>query len=143
MGSSADATGDSVPTVASGKFAVATEGTDVAQHFGRCQAYTLVDVENDKVVNKTVIPSPGHQPGFLPRFLAEKGVKCVIAGGMGPRAQALFSEQGINTVVGVIGPVEEAIENFLSGTLAGGPSLCGHVQGDGGHVHGDHGCGGH
>jgi predicted Fe-Mo cluster-binding NifX family protein len=123
-----------------GKIAVATDGAEVAQHFGRCSAYTLVETKDGTVVDQTVIPNPGHQPGFLPRFLAEKGVNCVIAGGMGPRAQNLFAEQGINTIIGVTGPVAEAIESYLSGSLVGGDSLCEH-----GHGHGDghHDCGGH
>ncbi len=122
----------------SGKVAIATDGSAVAQHFGRCPAYTLVEVENGKPSNKTVIPNPGHQPGFLPRFLSEKGVSCVIAGGMGPRAQNLFEEQGIGTIVGVTGSVEEAIEHFFSGNLLGGESLC---EQDG-HDH-DHDCENH
>lgn len=115
-----------------GKVALATDGTDVAQHFGRCPAYTLVDIQGGKAENLMVIPNPGHQPGFLPRFLAEKGVKCIISGGMGPRAQNLFDEQGIHTIVGVTGPVAAAIDSYLAGSLAGGDSLCEH-----GHGHGD------
>ncbi len=114
------------------KVAVATEGTEVAQHFGRCSAYTLVDIEGGAATNKTTVLNPGHQPGFLPRFLAEKGVNCVIAGGMGPRAQNLFAEQEIKTIIGVTGPVEEAINSYIYGSLAGGESLCEHGQ------HGEH-----
>lgn len=117
-----------------GKVAIASDGPAVAQHFGRCPAYTLVEINNGKPINKTVIPNPGHQPGFLPRFLSEKGVSCVIAGGMGPRAQNLFEEQGINTIVGVTGPIDEVIENYFSGDLIGGESLCEHDGDD--HNHG-------
>jgi predicted Fe-Mo cluster-binding NifX family protein len=49
---------------------------------------------------KEVIPSPGHQPGFLPAWLAEEEVSIVIAGGMGSRAQTLFNENRIEVVVG-------------------------------------------
>ncbi|HHT47306.1 MAG TPA: hypothetical protein GX004_08505 [Firmicutes bacterium] len=117
-----------------GKVAIASDGSVVAQHFGRCPAYTLVEIDNGKPVNKNVIPNPGHQPGFLPRFLSEKGVSCVIAGGMGPRAQNLFKERGINVIVGVTGPIDEVIESYLSGNLIGGESLCGHDGND--HSHG-------
>jgi len=124
--------------ITSGRLAIATEGENVAQHFGRCQAYTIVDIVNGKEVNNTVTASPGHQPGFLPRFLGEKGVNCVIAGGMGPRAQNLFIEQGIFPVIGVTGTVKDAVKDFLSGNLAIGESLC--QQGQPGH---NHGCEGH
>ena len=127
------------PSLSREKIAVATDGAEVAQHFGRCPAYTLVEIKDGSAVDQKVIPNPGHQPGFLPRFLAEKGVKCVIAGGMGPRAQNLFAEQEINTIIGVTGPVAEAIESYLSGNLVGGVSLCEH-----GHAMVTaHDCGGH
>ncbi|NLC52248.1 MAG: hypothetical protein GX764_08115 [Firmicutes bacterium] len=113
------------------RVAIATDGARVAQHFGRCPSYTLVDIENGKVVGKNVIANPGHEPGFLPRFLGEKGVDCIIAGGMGPRAQGLFAEQSIRTIIGIAGQVEEVIENYLSGTLEAGESFCEH--GSGGH----------
>lgn len=125
-------------TVPQGRIAIATEGNEVAQHFGRCQSYTLVDIEDGKVVNKTLIANPGHQPGFLPRFLAEKGAKCIIAGGMGPRAQDLFAEQGIASIIGVMGTVDEVIESYLTNALVAGDSFCSH--GEGGH---DHECGHH
>ncbi|MGI5876803.1 MAG: NifB/NifX family molybdenum-iron cluster-binding protein [Dethiobacteria bacterium] len=125
-------------TVPQGRIAIATEGNEVAQHFGRCPSYTIVDIEDGKVVNKALIDNPGHQPGFLPRFLAEKGAKCIIAGGMGPRAQGLFAEQGIDVIIGVMGPVEEVIESYLANTLVAGDSFCSH--GEGGH---GHDCGGH
>lgn len=117
------------------KIAIATDGREVAQHFGRCPAYTLIEINGGRAVNRTVIPNPGHEPGFLPRYLGEKGVTCVIAGGMGPRAQNLFAEQGISTITGVTGPVEEVIETYLSGNLTPGESLCEHGHG--------HGCEGH
>ncbi|HIE52401.1 MAG TPA: dinitrogenase iron-molybdenum cofactor [Armatimonadetes bacterium] len=114
------------------RVAIATEGTEVAQHFGRCASYTLVEIEGEEVVDYTVVPNPGHQPGFLPGYLAQQGVKCVIAGGMGPRAMNLFADYGIETVVGVTGPVTEVAEQFARGELQGGESWCEHGQRKGG-----------
>jgi predicted Fe-Mo cluster-binding NifX family protein len=119
------------PPLSGKRIAIATDGTDVAQHFGRCQAYTLVDITDGGAENLTVIASPGHQPGFLPPFLAEKGVKCIISGGMGARAQNLFNEQGIDVIFGVTGPVAEVIASYLAGTLVGGESLCERGEGHG------------
>lgn len=135
-----DAAAQAEPALPQTKFAVATEGGFVSQHFGRCPAYTIVEVKGNNVVDKTVIANPGHQPGFLPVFLAEKGVKCIIAGGMGPRAADLFAAQGIDTVVGIVGSVDEAIESYLARTLVGGDSLCDGQGGGGGQCddHGEH-----
>ncbi|NPV71433.1 MAG: dinitrogenase iron-molybdenum cofactor [Firmicutes bacterium] len=113
------------------KIAVATEGINVSPHFGRCPEYTLFEIENGEVKSRTIIPNPGHEPGFLPGYLGQLGVSCIIAGGMGPRAQALFSEQKIETVTGVYGSVEKAVAQYLAGTLERGESACDHPDSDG------------
>lgn len=106
------------------RIAVATENGGVAEHFGHCPEYTIAEIEDGKLAGKMVIPNPGHQPGFLPRYLAGLGVSYVIAGGMGAKAQNLFREAGIRTVVGVTGPVARVIDDFLADRLMGGESLC-------------------
>ena len=108
--------------------AVATEGNQVAGHFGRCPSYTLVTVENGKEIGRQTIENPGHQPGFLPQFLHELGAQYVVAGGMGPRAVGLFSQRGIKTVVGVTGTIDEIVHSYLKGTLSGGESTCDHSR---------------
>ncbi|NVM52664.1 MAG: dinitrogenase iron-molybdenum cofactor [Candidatus Helarchaeota archaeon] len=108
------------------KVGIATEGDMVSQHFGRCQAYTIVEFEGNKVINQEVIQSPGHQPGFLPGWLAKFDVKWVVCGGMGPRAQGLFQEQGITTIVGVVGTISDIINKICAGTLEGGENICDH-----------------
>lgn len=128
------------------RIAISTDGNAVSPHFGRCPAFTLVDVENGRMVGRQMIPNPGHQPGFIPRFLHEKEVHVVVTGGMGARAQDIFHELGMETVLGVSGHVDEVIERFLAGTLAGGASLCDHGSGKGygvektvcDHPHDDH-----
>jgi predicted Fe-Mo cluster-binding NifX family protein len=108
--------------------AVATEENMVAQHFGRCPEYTLFTLADGSVAEKKVIPNPGHEPGFLPGYLAEMGVNTIIAGGMGPRAQSLFENQNIATYIGVSGPLQSVIEAYLTGELKSGPSTCEHGQ---------------
>jgi len=104
--------------------AISTDGDFVSAHFGRCPSLTIVDIEESEIIKKQVIDNPGHHPGFLPRFLHERGVECIIAGGMGQRASILFNEQNIKTIVGVSGKVDDVLEKILKGTLVGGESLC-------------------
>lgn len=108
------------------KLAIATENSMVAAHFGRCSEYNIVEVEDSKVVAREVIANPGHEPGFLPVFLSRQGVSCIIAGGMGSRAQALFAEKNIETYTGITGPVEQALNDYLKGSLKPGKSMCNH-----------------
>ncbi len=115
------------------KVAISTDDGYVSAHFGRCSSYTIYEIKGEKILGKEEVPNPGHQPGFLPNFLSEKGVSCIIAGGMGPRAQGLFAEKNIDAVVGVQGPVDEVIEKFVKQELEPGDDLCGHKHGAEGH----------
>jgi predicted Fe-Mo cluster-binding NifX family protein len=108
------------------KIAVATENNAVAPHFGHCPQYTLVEVDGGKILEQKVIPNPGHEPGFLPGYLASLGVSCIIAGGMGGRAQDLFAAEKIETFVGISGTVQQVIADYLSGDLKSGVSMCDH-----------------
>lgn len=106
------------------RIAISTDGDNVSEHFGRCPSFTIVDIEGREVTNKKNISNPGHHPGFLPQFLQGEGVNCIIAGGMGARAEQLFAEQRIERIVGISGSVDEVISELINGTLEGGESLC-------------------
>ncbi|MCF6096907.1 NifB/NifX family molybdenum-iron cluster-binding protein [Thermovorax subterraneus] len=117
------------------KIAIATDGNIVSAHFGHCPQYTIYDVDEKqrKVNSKLIIENPGHQPGFLPGYLAKLGVNCIIAGGMGPRAKELFAHNNIATITGVSGRVDDVIQEYLKGNIADSGNLCDHGDGHGGH----------
>jgi len=105
-----------------------TEGR-VAAHFGHCSHFALFDVDEatKAIVKRGIISSPGHQPGFLPAWLAEEGISVVIASGMGSRAQALFSENRIEVVIGALDEdPEKAVLDYIKGELATGANICDH-----------------
>jgi len=106
------------------RVAISTDGEFVSAHFGRCPSFTLVDIENNKIVERTEVANPGHEPGAIPQFLHQKGVNCIIAGGMGARATGFFEEYGIKTVVGIDGRIDDVIAHLEKGTLKSGESLC-------------------
>jgi predicted Fe-Mo cluster-binding NifX family protein len=106
------------------KVAISTDGDYVSEHFGRCPHFTIADIQNGTIVSREIVDNPGHHPGYLPRFLHEKGAEYIIAGGMGMRARMLFNENDIETVMGITGKVEEVLNKICNGTLEGGESLC-------------------
>jgi len=108
------------------RVAVSTEAGEVAQHFGRCSHYTIANIGDGKVLSTQIIANPGHEPGFLPEYLARKGVECIIAGGMGSKAEGLFEAKNIRIVLGVTGKVDSVLERFAQGKLEGSDSLCEH-----------------
>ena len=89
----------------------------------------MIDVDPDKkaILGKQMVPAPDHQPGLLPRWLAEHGADVIIAGGMGMRAQNLFAENRIAVVVGAPTEAPETLaQKYLSGTLEAGENICDH-----------------
>lgn len=106
------------------RVAISTDGDFVSAHFGRCPSFTLVDIEKGKVTKRAEVANPGHQPGFIPQFLHEKDVECIVAGGMGMRATSFFEEFSIKAIFGISGKIDDIIEQLKNGTLKGGESLC-------------------
>jgi len=111
------------------KIALPVAGSALCLHFGHCEEFAIMDVDKEgkKILSKTSVKAPPHEPGLLPRWLAEKGVTCVIAGGMGGSAQDLFKERGITVITGApAGDPESVALDFLNGVLATGPNVCDH-----------------
>lgn len=108
------------------RIAVPSDGERISSHFGHCPNFTIFECDGEKIVEKKVIANPGHKPGFLPKFLNENGVECVLASGMGQRAIQLFEKNGIDTVTGASGLVEDAIESYIKGELDTANNLCDH-----------------
>lgn len=94
---------------------------NLGAHFGHCDLYTLVTVEDGAVADVKVIPNVPHQQGgcMAPvQHLAENGVKQLIAGGMGLRPLMGFNQVGIEVFHGGASRnVNEAIQAMLGGQL--------------------------
>lgn len=96
-------------------------------HFGHCKFFILLDVENDVIVKEEKVVPPPHEPGLLPKWLADRGVTDIISGGMGERAIELFNARGVNAFVGA--PKLSAMflaEGYLSGKLEFTANYCDH-----------------
>ncbi len=106
------------------RIAIAKEGDQISQHFGYCEGFEIVDITEGKVAGRDMIPNPGHKPGFLPVFLAEKGVNVIISGGMGGSAYQLFRQNDIEVLTGVEGKISDIIDAYLAGTLKVQGGVC-------------------
>ncbi len=106
------------------KIAIAKDVNQVSGHFGHCQGFEIYTVVDGNVLDNVFLENPGHRPGFLPKFLAEKGVNVIVSGGMGSTAQQLFKENGIKVIVGVQGSIDNVVQKFISGSLTSTNSVC-------------------
>lgn len=111
------------------KIAVPVAEGRLCMHFGHCEQFAIfnIDKESKSIAGlETLIPPP-HEPGLLPKWLSDKGINCVIAGGMGARAVTLFRERGVDVITGApTGNPAEVVNQFLSGSLVTAANTCDH-----------------
>jgi predicted Fe-Mo cluster-binding NifX family protein len=90
-------------------------------HFGHCDLYTLVSVQDGEIQDVQVIPNIPHQQGgcMAPvQYLAARGVRQLIAGGMGLRPLMGFNQVGIEVLHGgEARTVGEAVQSAIEGKL--------------------------
>lgn len=122
------------------KIAVATDGTDISGHFGKCENFTIAEIENSTILSKDIVNTLGNQHGLLPTFLSSYDVNVVITGGMGEGARQNLNTNNIQIISGASGSVDEAIKAYLNGNLKSNDVGCsGHAHTHSG-SHGESGC---
>ncbi len=94
--------------------------------FGRCQYFMIVDTDNlefeaMKNPHRDTMGGTGIQSG---QVVANKKVKAVLTGNVGPNAYQTLQAAGVEVIMGVSGSVKEAIEQYKQEQLrpAHGPS---------------------
>jgi len=111
------------------KFAIPTAQGKLCQHFGHCEKFTFIEVDeaSKTIVNSEAIVGPEHAPGILPPWVAQQGATVILAGGMGGSAQELFAKQDIKVITGCPSEdPEKVLKDYLNGTLATGINGCDH-----------------
>ena len=111
------------------KIAIPVTDNKLCTHFGHCEKFEVFDVNDNtkNITGRATFTAPPHEPGLLPRWLADKGVKCVIAGGMGSRAVTIFKENGVNVITGAqTGDPGEILKEYMEGRLVTGSNVCDH-----------------
>lgn len=113
------------------RIAIPLENGVLCAHFGHCEEFAIVDVENNRITTTKRVTPPEHVPGLYPKWVAGFGVTDVIAGGIGQKAVDLFNEQNINAYLGApVKAAEVLVKEFLEGSLELRGEVCSH--------HGDH-----
>ncbi|WP_018702772.1 NifB/NifX family molybdenum-iron cluster-binding protein [Anaeromusa acidaminophila] len=112
------------------KYGVPTYQGMLCAHFGHCEQFAIVAVENGQVQGMEMLTPPPHEPGVIPNWLAQQGVHKVIAGGMGVKAQMIFATHGIEVVCGAAAQEpQELVRLYLAGQLVQGDNPCSHEEG--------------
>lgn len=107
----------------------------MGMHFGHCDIYTIVEIEDNVIKSVGTLENVPHQQGgcMAPvQHLASHGVKALLAGGMGMRPLMGFQQVGVNVFfAGQYPTVGAAVQAFLEGKLP--PFTMDFTCGGGGH----------
>lgn len=126
------------------RIAVPYENGEIFGHFGRTETFKVYDTENGKIVSSQVLSTEGNGHGALAGILAALKTDLLICGGIGPGARNALHAAGIECSAGHTGSADEAVQNFLNGTLAPDQEAsCNyhdHEHGQKDHACGNHGC---
>ncbi len=96
-------------------------------HFGHCNYFYIAHVDDQSIIKEERLTPPPHEPGVLPKWLANKGVTDIIAGGMGQRAIQLFNQFGVNAFVGAPQiTAKEIVDGFLNKEIQFSANYCDH-----------------
>jgi len=116
------------------KIAVTSTGPtlddNVEARFGRCPYFLIIDtdtMEYEAIKNPNIALGGGAGIQSA-QLMSEKGITTVLTGNCGPNAFNVFGQAGIQVIVGVSGPVRNAVEQFKTGAFssASGPNVASH-----------------
>ncbi len=97
-----------------------------AHHFGRCPYYVFVALDkNEEITDVKTLENPyfnAHQPGEVPKFIAEQKANVIISGGMGPRAIEWFKILGVTPLTATANSIQDIINMFKNNQIAGAES---------------------
>ncbi len=90
-------------------------------HFGHCDVFTLVDVEDGNIKNISTIPNQEHVQGgcMVPvNLLAGNKVNAIIVGGIGMRPLMGFRQAGIDVYHDAErADIKPVVEDLIAGKL--------------------------
>ena len=98
-------------------FALSTDSDNLCTHFGRAPEYTILTIQNNKLVDKKTISNPGHTVGRIPKFLKDQCVDFIITEGMDQRTLGFFKEYRKDIILGMSGKIDVFINKILEGSL--------------------------
>jgi predicted Fe-Mo cluster-binding NifX family protein len=113
------------------KVAIPTRGSNVDDHFGHCEAYTIFTFDDsNKLEHREVLPSPegcGCKSNIV-TILKQKGVTVMLAGNMGEGAFNILNYHGIKVYRGCSGEISKVVTDYIQGRVFDSQESCSNHQ---------------
>ena len=92
-----------------------------SEHFGHCDVFTLIDVENGTIKGESILNNEEHGHGgcMVPvNLLAKNNVNAIIVSGIGRRPLAGFQNVGIEVYVDTVDQeINPTVEKLINDKL--------------------------
>lgn len=109
--------------------AIPTRDGMVDSHFGHCDHYTVVSINDaNAITGRERLDSPqgcGCKSNIA-SVMQEMGISLMLAGNMGQGAFNKLSEHGIEVIRGCQGKVDDVLNAYLSGNITDNAEVCDH-----------------
>lgn len=70
----------------------------ISDHFGHCDVFTLITIQDDTIAAVNTVANAGHSAGGClepVNLLRDNGVQAIVVGGIGARPMQAFAQVGI------------------------------------------------
>ena len=92
-----------------------------SEHFGHCDVFTLIDVENGAIKRESILKNEEHGHGgcMVPvNLLAKNDVNAIIVAGIGRRPLAGFQNAGIEVYIDTVDQkINPTVEKLINDKL--------------------------
>ncbi|MEG6584867.1 iron-sulfur cluster carrier protein MrpORP [Dendrosporobacter sp. 1207_IL3150] len=118
------------------KVAIPLVSGKLCTHFGHCEHFAIITVNDGRIIKQELLTPPPHAPGVIPNWVADQGCTDIIVGGIGEAAQAILQNRGVKVTCGAPSDTpENLLDKYMKGELVDSGNSCDHEHG--------HSCGGH
>jgi len=112
------------------KIALPSHNHNVDDHFGHCEYFTVLTIDNKQISAEVNVQSPqgcGCKSNIV-GTLSEMGVTFMLAGNIGGGAINMLNSHGIQVVRGCSGDVSAVAEQWLAGNVTDSGIVCHHHE---------------
>ncbi|MCW5202232.1 NifB/NifX family molybdenum-iron cluster-binding protein [Desulfobulbus sp. US1] len=94
---------------------------EISEHFGHCDLFTLIKIQEGKVASVDTVANVEHGAGGCMepvQLLKDQGVQAIVVGGMGARPMQAFAEVNIDVYYAAkdsLKNVQEAVNGLVQG----------------------------
>jgi predicted Fe-Mo cluster-binding NifX family protein len=95
----------------------------ISEHFGHCDLFTLINIQEGKVAAVNTVANVEHGAGGClepVQLLKDQGVEAIVVGGMGARPMQAFADVNIDVYFAEknsLSKVQEAVEGLVQGNF--------------------------